>query len=130
MDFNHPSSESEFRIVTNNEEETEEEMAQARAIMELHNTLKEVYEREIASIKATHIQELASMQKTYEEKHDSMQEMQEEKHSIQKMYKKKLAATQEIYEEKLDSIQATQTLERACFVLVIGILIAYLLFKQ
>ncbi|ESZ89622.1 hypothetical protein SBOR_9989 [Sclerotinia borealis F-4128] len=65
MDFNHFSSESEFRIIITNNEETLEEMAQAKAIMELYNDIRE--------LQATHKEELASMKETYKEKLASMQ---------------------------------------------------------
>ncbi|ESZ97757.1 hypothetical protein SBOR_1839 [Sclerotinia borealis F-4128] len=72
MDFNHPFSESEFRIITNNEE-TLEEMAQAKAIMELHNEIRE--------LQATHKEELASTRTQDQAKHAQELILMETKHT-------------------------------------------------
>ncbi|ESZ97154.1 hypothetical protein SBOR_2467 [Sclerotinia borealis F-4128] len=97
MDFNHFSSESEFRIVTNNEE-TLEEMAAAKAIMELHNKIQE--------LQATHKEELALM----ETKHKEELVLMETKHTeVQAKHTEELA----LMETKHTEVQAKHTEELA-----------------
>ncbi|ESZ92691.1 hypothetical protein SBOR_6952 [Sclerotinia borealis F-4128] len=83
MDFNHFSSESEFRIFINNEEEIEE-MAAAKAIMELHDEIRE--------LQATHKEELASTRTQDQETHAQELVLMETKHTeVQAKHTKELA---------------------------------------
>ncbi|ESZ93370.1 hypothetical protein SBOR_6247 [Sclerotinia borealis F-4128] len=67
MDFHHPSSESELRIVTNNEEELEDMPGMTEAIIGMNTTNQAAYVKERAEIRAKHAEELAAKEAKHAE---------------------------------------------------------------